>query len=111
MIALRCAREISRRSKARLTIFTQVEGERSTYKHQLERAGLAEDLGEGRIEWLCFEDRDLRDNLYAVHSDALAVAGAHGHGVARDLVFGSKLELIQAELPNPIVIVGPSTVI
>ena len=41
MIALRCAREISRRSKARLTIFTQAEGERDTYQHQLEQAGFA----------------------------------------------------------------------
>ena len=111
MIALRCAQEISRRSKARLTIFTQAEGERDTYQHQLEQAGLAEDLGEGRVEWLCFEDSDLREDLYAVHSDALVVAGAHGHGVARDLVFGSKLELIQSELPNPMVIVGPSAVV
>jgi nucleotide-binding universal stress UspA family protein len=45
-----------------------------------------------------------------VHSDALVVAGAHGHGVAKDLLFGSKLELIQSELPNPMVIVGPSAV-
>ena len=48
LIALRCAREISRRSKARLTIFTQVEGGRDTYEHQLDQEGLAEDLGEGR---------------------------------------------------------------
>ena len=110
MIALRCAREISRRSDAPLTIFTQVEGERDTYKRQLEREGLAEDLEEGRVEWSCFAERDLRENLYAVHSDALIVAGAHGHGIAKDLVFGSKLELIQSELPNPMVIVGPSAV-
>ncbi len=110
LIALRCAREISRRSKARLTIFTQVERGRDTYEHQLDQEGLAEDLGEGRIEWLCFEDSDLTEDLYAVHSDALVVAGAHGHGVAKDLVFGSKLELIQSELPNPMVIVGPSAV-
>ena len=110
MIALRCAREISSRSKAPLTIFTQVEGERNTYEHEFERAGFAEDLAERRVEWLCFEDGDLRENLYAVHSDALVVAGAHGHGVAKDLVFGSKLELIQTELPNPMVIVGPSAV-
>lgn len=110
VIALRCARKISRRSKARLSIFTQVEGERETYEQQLEREGFAEDLGEGRVEWLCFEDTDLSDNLYAVDSDALVVAGAHGHGVAKDLVFGSKLEVIQSELPNPMVIVGPSAV-
>jgi nucleotide-binding universal stress UspA family protein len=110
IIALRCARKISRRSNAPLTIFTQVEGERDIYEHQLEQEGLAEDLEEGRVEWLCFKDNDLRVSLYAVHSDALIVAGAHGHGVAKDLVFGSKLELIQSELPNPMVIVGPSAV-
>ena len=110
LIALRCAREISRRSETRLTIFTEVEGKRDAYQRQLEQEGLAEDLEEGRVEWLCFEAGDLREDLYAVDSDALAVAGAHGHGVARDLVFGSKLEAIQSELPNPMVIVGPSAV-
>jgi len=111
LIALRCAREISRHSDARLAIVTQAEGERDGYQHQLEREGLAEDLEEGRVEWLCFEDGDLRENLYAVDFDALVVAGAHGHGVAKDLVFGSKLELIQSELPNPMVIVGPSAIV
>jgi nucleotide-binding universal stress UspA family protein len=111
MIALRCARDISRRARARLTIFTQVEGERGAYEQQLERAGLAEDLGEGRVEWLCFEDGDLRESLYAVDPDGLVVAGAQGHGIAKDLVFGSKLELIQSELPNPMVIVGPNAVV
>jgi nucleotide-binding universal stress UspA family protein len=111
MTALRCAREISRRARARLTISTQVEEERDTYEQQLKRAGLAEDLGEGRVEWLCFEDGDLRENLYAVRSDGLIVAGAQGHGIAKNLVFGSKLELIQSELPNPMVIVGSSAVV
>jgi nucleotide-binding universal stress UspA family protein len=111
MIALRCAREISRRASARLTIFTQIEEERGSYEKQLDRAGIAEDLGEGRAEWLCFEDGDLRENLYAVPSDGLVVAGAQGRGVVKDLVFGSKLELIQSELPNPMLIVGPSAVV
>lgn len=111
MAAVRCARDISRRAKAALAIFTQVEGERGTHEQQLERAGLAEDLAEGRVEWLCFEDGDFRENLYAVSSDALVVAGAQGHGVAKALVFGSKLELIQSELPNPMLIVGPSAVV
>jgi nucleotide-binding universal stress UspA family protein len=110
VIALGCAREISRRSKAPLTIFTQIERERDAYERELEQAGLAEDLEKRCVEWLCFEKGDLRESLYAVRSDALIVAGAHGHGVARDLVFGSKLELIQSELPNPMVIVGPSAV-
>jgi nucleotide-binding universal stress UspA family protein len=111
MIALRCAQEIARRSKAQLTTFTQIEGRRDTYEHQLEQVGLAESRGEEGVEWLFFEDSDFRENLYAVDSDALVVAGAHGHGVAKDLVFGSKLELIQSELPNPMLIVGPNAVL
>jgi hypothetical protein len=87
------------------------EEEKDTYQRQLDREGLAEDLEEGRVEWICFEEGDLRENFYAVHSDGLIVAGAQGHGVAKDLVFGSKLELIQSELPNPMVIVGPSAVV
>lgn len=111
MVALRCARDISRRARARLKIFTQVEAKKSTYEQQLEQAGLAGDVGQGRVEWLCFEAGDLRENLYAVDSDGLIVVGAQGHGVAKDLVFGSKLELIQSELPNPMVIVGPRAVV
>ena len=111
LIALRCARDISRRAEAPLTIFTQIEGERDAYAQQLERVDLTEDGEVGQVEWLFFEDSDLRENLYAVHSDALVVAGAHGHGVARDLVFGSKLELIQSELPNPMLIAGPNAVV
>jgi hypothetical protein len=110
-IALRCALEISRCSKAPLTIFTQVEEERGSYEQKLEHAGLAKDLEEGRVKWLCFEDGDLRENLYAVGSDQLVVAGAQGHGIAKDLVFGSKIELIQSELPNAMVIVGPNVVV
>ena len=108
MIALRCARDISRRARVRLTILTQVEEEKGIYEQQLERACLAEDLGEGRVEWLCFENGNFRENLYAVDPDGLIVAGAQGHGIAKDLVFGSKLELIQSELPNPMVIAGPN---
>lgn len=110
LVALRCAQEISRRSNARLAIVTQVEGERDGFERQLDREGLSEALGEGSVEWLCFEDGDLRENLYEVDSEALVVAGAHGHGLAKDLVFGSKLELIQSELPNPMVIVGPNAI-
>jgi nucleotide-binding universal stress UspA family protein len=111
MVALRCARQISLRSKSRLTIFTQVEDEIASYEQQFEQLGLAEDLRGGRVEWLSFEEGDLRENLYEVTPDGLLVAGAQGHGVAKDLLFGSKLELIQSELPNPMVVVGPGAVV
>lgn len=111
MVALRCAREISLRSKIRLAIFTQGENDKAGYEQQFEKAGVAEDLAQGHVEWLFFEGGDLRENLYAVPPDGLLVAGAQGHSIAKDLMFGSKLELIQSELPNPMVVVGPGAVI
>jgi nucleotide-binding universal stress UspA family protein len=38
------------------------------------------------------------------------VVGAYGHGVVRELLFGSKLELIQSVLPNNMLIIGPNCV-
>ena len=51
------------------------------------------------------------DNLFAVHHDALLIAGAYGHGLIKELFFGSKLERIQSTLVNSMLIVGPNSAI
>jgi hypothetical protein len=106
-IALRCARYLNERSAAPLHIFTQAEKDKEFYRDRLENASVLQDIAMDRTEWLYFESGDFRENLYAVPHDALVVVGAYGHGVARDLFFGSKMEMIQTVLPNPMVIVGP----
>jgi nucleotide-binding universal stress UspA family protein len=106
-VALRCARHLSERSAAPMRIFTQAEKTREFYRDRLEAASVLQDIAADRTEWLYFEGGDLRENLYAVPHDALVVIGAYGHGVARDLLFGSKMEMIQTVLPNPLLIVGP----
>jgi len=106
-IALRCARRLSERSAAPLRVFTQAERTREFYRDGLENASVLQDIATDRAEWLYFDGGDFKENLYAVPHDALVVVGAYGHGVARDLFFGSKMEIIQTSLPNPLLIVGP----
>ena len=55
-----------------------------------------------------FDQGSFEENLYAVPHDSLVVVGAAGHRLMKELVFGSKLEIIQATLPNPLVVVGPN---
>lgn len=44
---------------------------------------------------------------YAVRHDALAVIGAYGHGVVKEVLFGSFMEHIHTMLPNNLLLVGP----
>jgi nucleotide-binding universal stress UspA family protein len=60
------------------------------------------------MNWHFFEDGRLEENLYAIPHDSLVVLGAFGHGLIRDLVFGSKMEKIQSTLPNNLLVVGPN---
>jgi len=106
-VALRCARHLSECSNTPMRIFTQAEKSRKFYEEALRSTSPPESIDLESAEWLYFEGGDMRDNLYAIPPDALVVIGAYGHGVARDLVFGSKMEMIQTVLPNPLLIVGP----
>jgi nucleotide-binding universal stress UspA family protein len=90
-----------------MRIFTQAEKRKEFYEEALRSAFASKSLEPDYAEWLYFEGADMRENLYAVSADALVVIGAYGHGVARDLFFGSKMEMIQTVLPNPLLIVGP----
>jgi len=107
-IALRCARKLSGLSEAPLLIFTQAEETREFYEAGLQRESILDSIEGGRVGWLYCDGGDLRENLFAIPHDALIVIGAYGHGVAKDLLFGSKMETIQTEMPNPLVIVGPA---
>ena len=66
-----------------------------------------EELERLQRNWTFFEEGRFESNLYQVPHDALVVLGACGHGLIRDLVFGSKMEQIQSTIPNNLLIVGP----
>lgn len=107
--ALACAHFLRERTGLPLEIFTQGEGpSKEAFEQSVRTAGVQIPVEPGRIGWTYFEGGDFRENLYQVPHDALVVVGAYGHGVARELFFGSKMETIQTLLPNPMVIVGPN---
>jgi nucleotide-binding universal stress UspA family protein len=107
--ALKLGLRLSRQSGLPLEMFTQAEkGDRKRYETIFEQRGLGEDVAEKVVKWHLFVSGSLEENLYNVPHDALVVLGAYGHGLIRELVFGSKMEKIQSIICNNLLIVGPN---
>ena len=49
------------------------------------------------------------NNLYDLPHDALVFSGAYGHGLIKNMLFGSKVELAQATLTNSLLVSGPNS--
>ncbi len=106
--ALRLGFRISRKTGMPLNVFTQVEGRKQDhYKKIIQDEGLEADMERHVSQWHVFEKGSFEENLYEVPHDALVVLGAFGHGLIRDIIFGSKMEKIQSTIPNNLLIVGP----
>jgi len=100
---------IARLAQVPFTIYTQLNGTtREECEKTLSKAGVDSYLRSADADWRFFDSGSLEENLYAVRHDSLAVAGAAGHRLMTELIFGSKLEIIQTALPNPLVVVGPN---
>ncbi len=54
-----------------------------------------------------FADGEFAHNLYDLPHDALVLSGAYGHGLIKNILFGSKAEITQATLTNNILVSGP----
>jgi hypothetical protein len=108
--ALKLGFRISRESGFPLEIFTHLEKGRDPefYKKIIQKEGLEKDNKQFTKNWHFFESNGFEENLYAVPHDALAVVGAYGHNLIKDIFFGSKLEAIQSTISNNILIVGPN---
>jgi nucleotide-binding universal stress UspA family protein len=107
--ALRLGIRIAKLSQAPLEIYTEV-GKRSPaqYRAVLRDANLEKPLEGVLKDWIFFETGRLEDNLYQVPHDALVVMGAYGHGIIRDIMFGSMMEKIQSTISNNLLIAGPN---
>ena len=107
--AFRLGKQISELSGFPLMLFTQKERPYSKldYEKILKENMLFDDIEKGKVEWLFFEKGKFEENLYDVPHDALVVVGAYGHGLIKELFFGSKMEEIQTVFPNNMLIVGP----
>jgi hypothetical protein len=107
--ALRLGLQISRLTGMPLDVFTQVKkGKLKEYEQVVEDAGLKEEVDRHVNQWHRFTKGKFEDNLYAVPHDALVVLGAFGHGLIKDILFGSKMETIQSTITNNLLISGPN---
>lgn len=106
--ALRLGLRIGRLSGKPVNVFTQERRRsRADYEAILEENDLLGDMEKSASDWQVFSSGDFRDNLYHVPHDALVILGAYGHGLLRELLFGSTMETVQTVLPNTLLIVGP----
>ncbi len=107
-IAVKEGMAIARLARVPIAIHTQLHGTtREACEKSLSAAGVTGLATAGDVAWRVYDTGTFEENLYAVPHDSLVVAGAAGHRLISELVFGSKLEALQATLPNPLVLVGP----
>jgi hypothetical protein len=105
--ALEFGLQIAERSGLPLDLFIQMEREEFYYYEQIHDAGLEKALSERVRHWHQFETGAFAENLYHVPHDALVLSGAYGHGMIKQMLFGSKLETLQSTLTNPMLVSGP----
>ena len=77
------------------------------YENILKQAKLYELLEKNISSWDFYEISNMEKDLYQVPHDSILVLGAYGHGVIKDVLFGSVLERIQTIMPNSMLIAGP----
>ena len=107
--AVKLARAIAKRAEMPLTIYTQLDGlDRQQCQQMLVSIGLDDLEHNENRRWVTFETKTLKENLYAVSSESLVVLGVRGDSPLKKMLFGHTLEMIQSELPNPLLLVGPN---
>jgi nucleotide-binding universal stress UspA family protein len=106
--ALRLGIRVAKMADMDLDIYTQVgKLAPAAYKSIVEEKGLAKPLEKVLKKWTFFEQGSVEYNLYTVPHDALIVLGAYGHGIIRDIMFGSMMEKVQSTIANNLLIAGP----
>ena len=107
--SLKLGLRIARKIGFGLNLITQVEHRKADhYERIIKENHLQAEVDQHVQHWFRFESNNLEENLYAIPHDALAVLGAYGHGLIKEIVFGSKMEKIQSTIPNNLLIVGPN---
>jgi len=102
--ALKLAVELSQTSQLPLSVISF--GDKDALQKQAVKTGVTEILTS--CDWQVIPGAPTAEKLFAIPHDALVVLGAYGHGKIRAL-FGSTMELVQAELPNPLLVIGPQS--
>ncbi len=110
--ALRWGLHMQRISGFPLDMFTYTKNhDKDYFEQQLADAGLLDAVRQYVRTWHQNGDGAFEDHLYAVPHDAILVVGAYGHGLVKELLFGSKMETLQSWMPNNMLLVGPNCII
>jgi len=109
LTALKLGLKLSRRSGLPLRVFTHDEGHNTEKRCEttLSRAGLLDQV-RSDSSWEVWRDKRIKANLYRIPRDSIVFIGAAGQSAVKELTFGSMLQRAQAELPQPLLIVGPA---
>ena len=106
--SLRLGLAVGRRTGLPVDVFTYGPGRsREDYRQVLEHRGLLQTVERQIRSWNFYDSGKFQENLWEIPHDALLVLGAYGHGVIRDLLFGSTMEAVQTTMPNNMLIAGP----
>jgi hypothetical protein len=106
--ALKLGIRIAKITNLPLNLYTQVgKSKASDYESIVKENRLDKTLETLLEDWIFFEKGRFEDNLYEVPHDGLVVLGAYGHGIIRDIMFGSMMEKIQSTISNNLLIAGP----
>ena len=111
--ALRLGLQISDISGMPLNILTRLEKKntRRDYEKMVQDQDMEDRLNRHLNKWLFFDKGKFKENLYDIPHDSLVVLGAYGHGMIRNILFGSKMEAIHSTIYNNLLIVGPNYVV
>jgi len=109
--ALRSGIQVSRRSGYPLDLFIQVEQDEGYYDQRIQAAGLEKAVARNCRDRYQFTNGEFVHNLYNLPHDALVFSGAYGHGLIKNILFGSKVELAQATLTNSMLVSGPHSMV
>jgi len=105
--ALRSGIQVSKRSGYPLDLFIQLEQDQDYYEQRIREAGLEKPAARYCRDRHLFADGEFAHNLYDLPHDALVLSGAYGHGLIKNMLFGSKAEITQATLTNNMLVSGP----
>lgn len=88
--------------------FKEKDVDMDSLRLRISEEQLTQDIESNVRDWLLLEHEDIRANIYDIPYDALVVLGAYGKGPIKDIAFGSRMEIVNEDCPNNILVVGPN---
>ncbi len=106
--ALKLGLKIAMSSGLPLEIHTLLEKKDEAYYRELiKKDGLEDPVNQLSKQWNFYQKIQFDQLLYDIPHDSLVVLGAYGHGIIKDILLGSKMEVIQSTMTNNLLITGP----